>query len=190
MAYSDIQQEYHKSLIQKVMVVSGKGAINFGTDVSLRYIQQQLEENGMRLDLMYIAKIKNRILADRIKRNERGMRKITKDDLAELLAVNLTALYEIIYSKAKPSDKIAAMKEVRETYLAIYEKESTLMAFTKNVTEALPQFQVTDVKLIAIVDAMVGMKVLPKQIYAIPDKDRNGANLPGPGNTEGSGTGV
>lgn len=186
-SYSQMQQDYHKALIRRVMVVSGQGAINFGSDVTIRYIKEQLEQNGLRLDHEYIAKIKNKILAERIKRIEKGTRKITRDDLAALLSVNLTALYEIIYSKAKPNDKISAMKEVRETYLAIYEKESTLNAFATNVSNAVPRFQVTDAKLLAIVDAMIAMNVLPKQIYGIPDKTSDSGNLPGPVSPAGSG---
>ena len=167
-AYSDEQEAYHISLIRKILIAKGRGFIQRGKDLSVLEVMRQLEDNGVMLSRIYVTKLKNKILRERTIRVERETRELLNKQLTELLAINLEEAYNIIYSKRSSNfEKIAAMREIRETYVQIYDKKTQLADFLEDIKtikpEANPAYQISEPKLIAVVDAMVRFNLLPKQ---------------------------
>lgn len=163
-AYADEQKRVHIAQIRKLQTASGQGINTPG-----RYLQDQLRENGLDLSLKYIQQLVRKIAAADEKAIDTRTLAMMRRQLERNLSVHLEALYQIIYSKrTKDSDKIAAMREARETYLSVYEKREALEHFMDNVRAlpaANPTFVIAEPKLITVVDAMIRFGILPPQSH-------------------------
>ncbi len=191
-SYSAEAQALHIAYIRRIMLIKGTGLSNRGRDVSVLEIQRQLAENNLMLDYAYITKLKRKIMSERVKNVDAYTREQLKRDLTHVLTAHLETAYEILHSKrAKDSDKVAAMRELRETYCAIYDRTIDLKSFEENMKTSLPAanptFVISEPKLIAVVDAMIRFGVLPSQSHERALEVRPAAGPEAPGTPQSGG---
>lgn len=147
------------ALVRRVMVIKGHR-------VSVLEIQRQLEENGKRFDWHYINKLKKKIEAERIKRIDYTTKNEFYNQFADAMAESMQQAYAIIYSKtSRKGEIIAALKEVRETYIALFNAKADLGFFERNLgtVSFRPEMTLSQKKVAELVETMIRFHVLPDQ---------------------------
>ena len=155
MVYSDEQRAVHVAQIRKIQTASGQGL-----NTPSRYIVEQLKANGYDLGQPYVLRIIKKIAAQYAGYTERRTMDQMRIELEKNLSVHLEQLYAIIFSnKSKPSDKISAMREARETYESVYSKRQAMEQLRADLMvklpQADPQYLISEARLKEVVDSMI-----------------------------------
>lgn len=115
MKKSKEQTNLYLANIRKLMVVQH--------DMSAPEMKQQLEKLGLRFDLKYIRRLKDKVLRERQHRADRMTLNSALATFQDVLAETSHIAWQIALSpQSSKRDRIAALKEIREAHRDVFDK--------------------------------------------------------------------
>lgn len=109
------QEQFYISNIRKLISVEHS--------MPLREMQHQLEQNGLRLDMDYINRLRNKILRERTHRADRKILSSALAAFEDVLTETSKIAWQIALSnQSTRKERIAALKEIRESHKDIFDK--------------------------------------------------------------------
>lgn len=92
-------------------------------DMPVLEMQRQLEDNNIRLDWHYIAKLREKVIRERISRMDRKILDYALSGFEDSMLEIVVQLWQIATSaKSKTGEKIYALAELRKTYDLAFDK--------------------------------------------------------------------
>ena len=143
---SQDQIELYKSAIRTELV----------RDVRITAIEigNRLEKQGMKLDRHYIAKLRDKILAERAKKIDRRTELELRNEFFDVIRETMRRMFDILVNPyAYDADKIAAAKEIRESYTQMLGGKADLAIIRGDIV-INNNYNLPDTKRVAIVEAL------------------------------------
>ncbi len=115
MKKSKEQTNFYLANIRKLMVVQH--------DMSAPEMQKQLEKLGLRFDVKYIRRLKEKVLRERQYRADRMTLNSALASFQDVLSETSHIAWQIaLSSQSSKRDRIAALKEIRESHRDVFDK--------------------------------------------------------------------
>ncbi len=124
----------------------------------LREMQHQLEQNGIRLDMDYINRLRDKILRERAQRADRQILSSSLAAFEDVLTETTKIAWQIALSnQSTRKERIAALKEIRESHNDLFDKlfDSGVFDRKLGVIEHQPKAPITLEQRAQLIETMI-----------------------------------
>lgn len=144
------QEKFYIANIRKLMSIEHH--------MSLREMQHQLEQNGIRLHIDYINRLREKILRERAQRADRQLLSYSLAVFEDVLTETTKIAWQIALSnQSTRKERIAALKEIRESHKDIFDKLFDSGVFDRKigVVEHAPKASLTIEQKAQLIETMI-----------------------------------
>jgi len=149
----------HKSKEQERFYISNiRKLISIEHSMPLREMQHQLEQNGIHLHIDYINRLREKILRERTHRADRKLLSSSLAAFEDILTETTKIAWQIALSnQSTRKERIAALKEIRESQKDIFDKlfDSGVFDRKLGVVEHQPKLALTIEQKAQLIETMI-----------------------------------
>lgn len=151
---SHSQLEIYKTAIRAELIRDAR--------IPVIQLQKRLDEQGLHFEIHYLCKLRDKVLAERIKYIDRRTENELKNEYFDVLRETMKKMFDILTDPFEYShNRIAAAKEIRETYAQMLGGKADLAIIRGDIV-INNNYNLPDAKRKAIVDTLEQFEYLEK----------------------------
>ena len=155
MRQSDEQVAIYKAAIRAELIRDYK--------ITATELCARLDVQGFKLERHYVAKLRDKVLAERQKHFTNRTPDSLKAEYRDLLRETMKRMWDIMINPYEYShNRIAAAKEMREAFDKYINMDADMGVLKGVFTTPNAGYVISDPRLVAAVDAMIRFNLLPK----------------------------